>query len=123
MKINKLITAKESILPLCQERVSPRLAYKMMKFLSALEVEEAFYDAKMKEIIEAYGERNDKGEFVFSGDGVKIARDKIDECNAALSELLNTDVDAPQIVFTLDELNELRMSVKDVRAISDFIQE
>lgn len=123
MKINKLITAKEAILPFCQERVSPRLAYKIMKFLSALEVEEAFYDAKMKEIIEAYGERNELGEFVFSGDGVKIAHDKISECNAALSELSNTDVDAPQIVFTLDELNELRMSVKDIRSIADFIQE
>lgn len=123
MRISKLIATKESMRSLCQERVSPRLAYKFMKFLSKIETEERFYNTKMREIIETYGERDDKGGFVFVGDGIKIVKDKIDECNKKIADLSETEVDAPDIYFSIDELDEVKMSAKDMLAMSDFIKE
>lgn len=123
MKISKLIAAKETMKPLCQERVSPKLAYKFMKFLSKIETEEQFYNTKMREIIETYGERDDKGGFVFVGEGIKIVKDKIDECNKKIADLSETEVDAPDIYFSIDELSEVKMSAKEILALSDFIKE
>lgn len=123
MKISKLIAAKDTMLPLCQERVSPKLAYKFMKFLSKIETEEQFYNTKMREIIETYGERDDKGGFVFVGEGIKIVKDKIDECNKKIEDLSETEVDAPDIYFSIDELSEVKMSAKEILALSDFIKE
>lgn len=123
MKISKLISAKDALLPLSKERVSPRLAYKLMKFLRKIEVEEQFYNMKMKEIIDMYGEKDEDGRFVFVGEGIKIIKDKIDECNKKIADLSETDVDSPDIYFSIDELCEVKMSAKDMLAMSDFIKE
>lgn len=123
MKISKLISAKDALLPLSKERVSPKLAYKLMKFLRKIEVEEQFYNMKMKEIIDMYGEKDEDGRFVFVGEGIKIIKDKIDECNKRIADLSETEVDAPDIYFSIDELDEVKMSAKDMLAMSDFIKE
>ena len=121
MKVSKLIAAKEAIFPLCQERVSPKLAYKLMKFVNAIEVEEKFYHKKMKEIVSMYGEKNAEGHYVMIDNGVKIVDGKLEECHEAIELLSQTDVDAPDITFTLEELEEVKLSAKDIFALADFL--
>lgn len=123
MKIKQLIEAKRVIMPLVQEKLSPRLSYKLMKFIKEIEVEEDFYNKKLNELVDKYGERDENDKLVYTDDGVKIREDKMSDCNAELQEIGDVDVDAPLITFTLDELDSVKLSVSDMFFLQDFIVE
>lgn len=123
MKIKQLIEAKRVIMPLVQEKLSPRLSYKLMKFIKEIEVEEDFYNKKLNELVDKYGERDENDKLVYTDDGVKIREDKMSDCNAELQEIGDVDVDAPSITFTLDELDSVKLSVSDMFFLQDFIVE
>lgn len=123
MKIKQLIEAKRVIMPLVQEKLSPRLSYKLMKFIKEIEVEEDFYNKKLNELVDKYGERDDNDKLVYTDNGVKIREDKMPDCNAELQEIGDVDVDAPSITFTLDELDSVKLSVSDMFFLQDFIVE
>ena len=57
MKLNKLIGIRNILVAHANDRVYAKVAYKMMKFIKASEDEDAFYNTKLKELIETYGER------------------------------------------------------------------
>lgn len=123
MIIKQIIGAKKVIMSLIQEKVSPKLSYKLVKFISKLEVEENFYNSKCKELIDKYGERDNENKFIYSETGIKIKQDKLEEFQLKLDELDNIEVDKPDVVFTLDELDELKLSVADMYFLQDFIVE
>ena len=121
MKLNKLIQSRKTISAHAHEAISVPLAYKMMKFLKASDNEDAFYMSKLKEIIEKYKdtESNDKPQ-----DGeVRIRKDKVEECNKEISDLVATDVEAPSIKFSLQELSELKLSVAEMYSLDEIIIE
>lgn len=123
MIIKQLIGAKRVIMSLIQEKLSPKLSYKLMKFVDKIEVEEKFYNKKCGELIEKYGERDEKNKLIYLETGVKIKKDKSLEFQAELDELDKVEVEKPDIVFTLDELGELKLSVADMYFLQDFIVE
>ena len=123
MKVKQLIEAKKVILPLIQEKLSPKLSYKLMKFVKKIEVEEDFYNKQIGELIDKYGERDSDNNLIYTDNGVKIQNDKISNCNAELQEVDNVEVDAPDLSFTLDELSEIKLSVRDMFFLQDFIKE
>lgn len=123
MQIIKLIQAKNVLAPVFQEKLSPKLSYKLMKFLNKINVEERFYGEKMREIIAQYCEKDNDGKYIQTDVGLQIKNGCIDECNQAISELDLTEVDVPDIAFTIDELSEIKLSVNDMMALSPFITE
>ena len=124
MKLKDIIKARTVIGTLYREKISVKLAYKFMKFINATQKDEDFINEKMQEIIKEYGERDEKNKFVEAeGGGVKINPDKQEECMAKTIELDKTEVDDPGIVFTLDELDELKLSIVDMNALYPFIKE
>lgn len=123
MIIKQLIGAKRVIMSLIQEKLSPKLSYKLMKFIDKIEVEEKFYNAKCEELIEKYGERDEKNKLIYLETGVKIKKDKSLEFQAELDEIDKVEVEKPDTVFTLDELDELKLSVADMYFLQDFIVE
>ena len=123
MKIGKLIYIKGIFTPLCKEKLSPKLSYKLMKFISKIETEETFFNKKMQEIIDTYGEKGKDGNFIALDNGIKIKDECKVECNKALMELHAVEVEAPNITFTLDELSEVKLSVEDMIVLDEFIKE
>jgi len=123
MIIKQLIGAKRVIMSLIQEKLSPKLSYKLMKFIDKIEVEEKFYNTKCEELIEKYGERDEKNKLIYLETGVKIKKDKSLEFQAELDEVDKVEVEKPDTVFTLDELDELKLSVADMYFLQDFIVE
>ena len=54
---------------------------------------------------------------------IRIVEDKIAEAEKAMRELNEIEVEVPNIKFTLDELDELKLSVADMFALDAFIEE
>lgn len=124
MNILTLINATKVFNQIVQEKISPKLAYKILKLCKGAAEEEQFYDKKRSEIIQEYAVKDVDGKVAVSEDGmITIMPDKIPEAEKALQELNTIEVEVPNIKFTLDELEELKLSVSDMFALEAFIEE
>lgn len=124
MNILTLMSAANIFAQVAQMKISSRLAYKIMKLCKGIAVEEEFYNTKRSEIVQRYAIKDENGQIVVSDTGmISIMPDKIDEVNMAMQELNNIEVDTPNVRFTLNELEELKLSVADMFVLDAFIEE
>ena len=124
MNILTLMNAAKVFNQVAQTKISSKLAYKIMKLCKSVAVEEEFYNEKRNEIIREYAVRDENGQIVVSDDGmIGIIPDKLKEAEVAMADLNNIEVDAPNIRFSLAELEELKLSVADMFVLDAFIEE
>lgn len=124
MNILKIINAKRAFSNYLDAKLSPAVAYKIMKLVRAADAEESFYQKELLKIVEQYGLRNDDGSFATSSDGnILLVEETVEECRKKVDELDALDIDFPDIHFSLDELSKLSMTVREVDAISAFISD
>lgn len=83
-------------------------AYKLNKIRKALDKEGEFYSDKFQEIIDTYAQKDDNGELIFNDDGtqIMIQEDKLEECEKALTDLQNLEVQIENYNFTIEDLGE-----------------
>lgn len=104
------------------------LSYKLSKILKETEKDYEFYDKNLSDIIRAHGELDEEGNLIWVNENsIKIREGKEEDCQKALSELDNIQVDFPQIYFTLEDLTTLNSHIElnseEVKRILPFIQE
>ena len=83
-------------------------AYKINKIKKAVEKESEFYREKFQEIVDQYARKDENGEVVFSEDGnqIMIKEGMVEECNKALEDLQELEVEIDNYGLTLDDLGE-----------------
>lgn len=123
MKLNKLLQARKVLSEHANEPIPTMLAYKILKFMKASDTEGAFYDQQLKEIIGKYAKKNDKGEAQYVDGHICILPDKIEECQTAINNLGDSDVDAPKITFSIQELTPINFSVSELYSLDEIIIE
>jgi len=123
MKIQKLVQVKGVFAPFVRTRLSPKLSYKLLKFLKAIEFEEKFFNSKVKELLNEFGQKNKQGKYITENGNIKIIEGKEEACANAFNELNDLEVSVPDITFTLEELKDITLSVQDIAIIEDFIKE
>ena len=118
MELMKIINAKQTLEGLAERSdMNAHLAYWMTKFVMKTQHEHDFYIAEMRKLIDKYSEPSD-------GQEVRIAPESVSEFNAAVDALAKTDVEAPDIKFSLSEISkELKLSMKQMYPLMDFIDE
>ena len=102
-----------------------KTAYKFSKLIKALEVEIQFYQEKFGELVEKFAERDEEGGFIFldEGQGVKIKKEDIQECNQQMADLNNLEVDIDVEEFSIDELEQIDLTIEDMRVLLPYIKE
>lgn len=124
MELNKLLEARRVLLSHVDDKVSGTLAYKIIKFAKSSDNEEEFYLSKLNALIAEYSEKDGEGNPVrVDGGNIKIKSDKIQECENAVSQLGETEVEVPSIMFTVDDLSELKLSAREAYALDGFIED
>ena len=123
MKLIDLVQARKIINQHGQDRVAASLAYKMMKMMKASENDEAFYNTRLREIADRYGQKDGAGKLVFNGDGLCIELEYVEECKKAVGELDNTEIGVPTVSFSIHELDGLKLSMREVFALENLIEE
>ena len=121
MKLGNLIQARKALMAYADEKVSAQLAYKMMKFVKATSNDVAFYDDKIKEIIMQYAEKDDNGEIVNDNGNIKLIKGTTNDCQKEITAVADIDIDKPQVMFLLRELDELKLSVAEMFVLDEFI--
>lgn len=85
-----------------------KAAYKLNKIRKAADKEGEFYSEKFQEIINDYAKKDSEGNVMFSDDGeqIMIQDGKIEECNKALADLQDLEVEIDNFGLTVDDLGE-----------------
>ena len=123
MKLDKLLQMRKVLSDHANEPIPTMLAYKILKFMKASDTESAFYDQKLKKIIERYGQRDSEGRIESSNGRITIASDCIEDCKKAMEELGETEVEIPNIAFSIQELTPIKFSVSELFALNEIIVE
>ena len=100
-------------------------AYKLNKIKKAVEKEGEFYTEKFQEIVEQYAKHDEKGDLIFNDDGsqIMIKDGMIDECNQAIEDLQNLEVEIETYGFSLDDLGEdTECTPDELDALMPFIE-
>lgn len=121
MELNEILQARRTLAAHINDKVDATLAYKIMKFLKVSDNEEEFYLTRIQGLIKDYAEKDADGNPIVDGSNVKVAHDKTKECEKAMKELGKTNVSEPAIKFNLSELSELKLSVKEMFFLDNFI--
>lgn len=100
-------------------------AYKINKIRKAVEKEGEFYAEKFQEIVNEYAQKDEQGEVKFSDDGTQILIQdgKIDECNQALEDLQNLEVEIDNYNLSIDDLGEnIECTPEQLEALMPFME-
>ena len=100
-------------------------AYKLNKIKKAVEKEGEFYTEKFQEIVEQYAKHDENGQLVFSEDGnqILIKDGMVDECNKALEDLQNLEVQIENYGLTLNDLGEnIECTPDELEALMPFME-
>ena len=123
MKLKDLIIARKVIYDRKENKIPSRLAYKFMKIMKASDNEDAFYNEKLRALIEEYSIKDEKGKTKIVNGEFRIKANCISDYNAAVEELDDTEVEVPNIKFTLSELEGLSFTVEEIFYLDAFIEE
>lgn len=125
LTMNQGLDIQGLMLRLKNEKIPLKTAYKFNKLLNALEKELSFYQEKINEIISEYSQKDEDGNPILSEDktSVQIVKDKIEECQKKMEELSNIEFEINDISFTLDELENIDLTVLEVRSLMPLIKE
>ena len=118
MELIKIINARGVLETFAEkEDIGAKLSYWMTKFIAKTDSEYKFYITEMRKIYEKYSESDEEGRII-------IPAEKVEEFNNAVVEIENTEVESPEIKFNLSDLaSELKLSMKQMYALLDFIDE
>lgn len=123
MTIENAHRARAALNKISHSAMPAKTAYKISKLSNFLKDDANFYTERLSQIIEQYGEKDENGEPVISGNGYKIQENKTDECAAAIKELSWIEATTPDTKIYLSELDNVELSPDDIAAIYDFIEE
>lgn len=124
MKIKILLLIKQLLCSILDVKLSIKTSYKIFKFIKQIENEEIFYNTKFKELLNMFGEKDDKGNFITDDKGnIKLLEKNVIACRQAINDLDNLEVEIPNVSFTLEELEPLQLSVNQIILLQNFIQE
>ena len=100
-------------------------AYKLNKIKKAVEKEGEFYSDKFQEIVDKYAQHDDTGNLVFNEDGsqIMIKDGMVDECNQALEDLQNLEIEIETYGLSLEDLGEdVECTPDELEALMPFME-
>ena len=97
--------------------------YKFIKLSKVIKEESQYAVEQELLLFNAYGERDEKGQFIANEQGgVKIKQDCLAECLEKLTQLSKRTVQLPDLYFSIDELQELGLTLGELEILEPFIK-
>ena len=97
--------------------------YKFIKLSKVIKEESQYAVEQELLLFNVYGERDEKGQFIANEQGgVKIKQDRLAECLEKLTQLSKRTVQLPDLYFSIDELQELGLTLGELEVLEPFIK-
>lgn len=120
----KVILLKELIEKKLYDVFDIKTQYKFLQLSEYVDKEVSILQTQISYLLERYAEKDEEDKIIKTEDGgIKIEQDKINKCQEEINEMHNFTVTLPDIYFTLDELKDLGLSLKELKILQPFIKE
>lgn len=97
--------------------------YKFIKLSKVIKEESQYAVEQELLLFNTYGERDEQGQFIANEQGgVKIKQDCLAECLEKLTQLSKRTVQLPDLYFSIDELQELGLTLGELEVLEPFIK-
>ena len=94
MKITDILNVVPTLQEIANKRFPGATSFKIARLMRELDREIQLFDKQRAEIAQEFGEKDASGQLVFTEEGnVKIIESKIEECNAKLESIFNTEIE------------------------------
>lgn len=126
MKLSEVFQILEIRNKIIDQKIPIKTSYKLTKFFDQLEKEQKYFNTMLQGIIEEYGVKDEKGDYVLAdgGQSIKIKEGKTTECINKVKELNDVEVNLEYTPsFTLDELDILNLEMKYIKFLMPYITE
>lgn len=125
MKMYEIIDFTNLYEKIKDDKMPLKTAYKFSRLMRYLEKEVGFYQTEFAKILQAYAKKDQNGNLAMSQDGesIEIIAGKEVECNTKIMELRNLDVTVEGFEFTLNELEDLNLTVNEVSCMLSLIKD
>ena len=123
LNINQVLQIEELCEKFSNRVINARVAYKFAKLSKSIINDIDFYREQYNLYINEFGQKDNNGNFVMSGNNIKIIPGLEEKCKQKFNELNSLEVELPEIKFSLDELESIDMTMKDILVLDPFIEE
>lgn len=123
LNINQVLQIEELCEKFSNRVINARVAYKFAKLSKSIINDIDFYREQYALYINEFGQKDDNGNLVMSGNNIKIIPGLEEKCKQKFNELNFLEVELPELKFSLDELESIDMTMKDMLVLDPFIEE
>lgn len=122
VQVKDIVNSVEIFSALSQKKLNMRMAYQLAKIIKEVQKEfELFQETRMK-LINEYAERDEDGRLkIDENNNFTIPREKIQDFQKELNELLETQVELQINKINLDELEDVEFTPMELIKIEKFI--
>lgn len=125
MQMSSVLSAQSAIQKLQSKPMPLKITYNLTKLYKALSTEADFYNEKLNEIVQTYGERDEEGNLkpTADGRGIQIQKDRLEEAQSKLNELYTIEVTLPDIKLSVETLGDVELTLEETNALMPFFEE
>lgn len=123
VQMSDVLGARSLFTKINSQNLPIKTAYKLTKIFDAIEKELNFYSSSLTKITDKFAMKDENGDFVIEGDGIRINPEYMTECQEKINELNNLSLTLETPFLTLDELEHLEISLTEMKLLSKFICE
>lgn len=121
----KILNDAPKLSAISNKQLPVKISYAIAKNIGKIEPELKVYNSEREKLIEMYSLKDDTGKAVIENNNIKIQKDKIQDWNRDIKELLamEVEIDIYNYKFKIDELNGYSISPSELQAIDYMIEE
>lgn len=116
IKRSTFFKIREIIIKLQNEIFNINTQYKFMKIKKKLDEEFSIYQEQIAAVAEKYGTIEEGSEYI------KVEGENFDICREKINEIENLNIEIQDIYFTLDELENLGLTLVEIELLDPFIK-
>ena len=108
-------------------RLPIKVAYGLQKIYNSIKSDNEFFESRIKEIVNSYAKKDENGNPVLTSDGrgIEVDEDKRELCNNEINELYQTEITAPDVNLTLEDLasvDGLELTIPQLEILGKFLK-
>lgn len=124
MKMYEVLALQNFYTSVQDKKMPIKTTYKLSRLARRAEEESQFYQKEFARIVDEYAQKQN-GELVYSDDmtSIKIIPGKEDECTMKIMELKELEIDLSGFEFSIEEFENLELTISQMSAILPLIKD
>ena len=124
LKMYEIIDLPTIFCKLKGQKLPFNTAYKIVLFTQEVQKHVDFYQETFRNLLTEYGQKDEQGNLVPTGDGqgILLVEETMSEAYTKLGELRDLEVELPDSKFSVDDFDGIEISPEEMMIIMPFIE-